>query len=207
VDCSSHENDCQKAADFITSGNIDRYAIRTGGVRFLGRIYQRPTLPLDSPEITPQRRRLFAGQKILIAGLSRRLEAAVDNTGLALGVQVFAVCQWSIDPYYLLALLNSKLLSYHFATRFAGKRLAGDYLAINKGQLAQLPIRIVKGSGERHRMNRLSALAQRRTNQPHVASDILDAEIDALVYQLYGLTASHVEQVEAHFREPAARAA
>ena len=77
--------------------------------------------------------------------MSRRLEAAWDDRGLALGVQVFAASEIQVDPFYLLALLNSKLLSYLFATRFAAKRLSGGYFAINKGQLAKLPI--VVGTG------------------------------------------------------------
>src|SRR5207253_3534865 len=97
-------------------------------------------LPLIIPELTTAKRRLFAAPKIVIAGMSRRLEAAWDGRGLALGVQVFAASEWKLDPFYLLALLNSKLLSYLFATRYAAKRLSGGYLAINKGQLARLQI-------------------------------------------------------------------
>src|SRR5207249_1051647 len=104
-------NDDQ-AVDFITSGNIDRYAIRLGNVRYLNRQYSRPCLPLIIPELTTAKRRLFAAPKIVIAGMSRRLEAAWDGRGLALGVQVFAASEWKLDPFYLLALLNSKLLSY-----------------------------------------------------------------------------------------------
>ena len=48
--------------------------------------------------------------------MSRRLEAAWDDRGLALGVQVFAASEFQVDPFYLLALLNSKLLSYLFRT-------------------------------------------------------------------------------------------
>ena len=48
-------------------------------------------------------------------------------------MQVFAASDFQVDPQYLLALLNSKLLTYLFRTRFAAKRLAGGYVAINKG--------------------------------------------------------------------------
>src|SRR5207248_9584200 len=65
-------------AEFITSGNIDRYTIRLGNVRYLNRDYARPRLPLDIPELSPAKRRLFARPKIVVAGMSRRLEAAWD---------------------------------------------------------------------------------------------------------------------------------
>src|SRR5205823_10313677 len=125
------------------------------------RDYARPRLPLDIPELSPAKRRLFARPKIVVAGMSRRLEAAWDEQGLALGVQVFAASEFQLDPFYLLALLNSKLLSYLFATRYAAKRLGGGYLAINKGQLARLPIRIIAPAAraDQRRRARLTVLA------------------------------------------------
>jgi hypothetical protein len=188
--------------DFITSGNIDRYAIRLGVVRFLGRTYQRPILPVDSPALTERQRRLFAGKKIVIAGLSQRLEAAWDQHGLALGVQVFAASEFQVDPQYLLALLNSKLLTYLFRTRFAAKRLAGGYMAINKGQLARLPIAM--GSGVPVGQD-LSCRLRRES-----AGQVLpyeDAAIDQHVYRLYRLTKVEIAEVEAHFADLNRRAA
>jgi len=193
-----------ESADFITSGNIDRYAIRLGGVRYLNRDYVQPRLPLDVPELTTAKRRLFKSPKIVIAGLSRRLEAAWDAQGLALGVQVFAASQFQLDPFYLLALLNSKLLSYLFATRYAAKRLGGGYLAINKGQLARLPIRVV-AAADRADQRRRERLAELASSTPSTQSD--QAQIDHLVYQLYRLSNDEIARVEHHFARPASRAA
>jgi len=181
-------------ADFITSGNIDRYAIRLGHVRYLKRDYVQPRLPLDVPELTAAKRSLFAQPKIVIAGMSRRLEAAYDNRGLALGVQVFAASCLQLDPHYLLALLNSKLISFLFATRYAAKRLGGGYLAINKGQLARLPIRTIAPTdrADQRRVNRLSDAAASWNAS-------LDAPIDELVYELYRLSDAEITRVEAHF--------
>jgi SAM-dependent methyltransferase len=196
-----------RLADFITSGNIDRYAIRLGDVRYLKRTYARPQLPLDMPELTVAKRRLFSEPKIVIAGLSRRLEAAWDGRGLALGVQVYSASDCQLDPFYLLALLNSKLFSYLFATRYAAKRLAGGYLAINKGQLARLPVVVgtlrVPSSADRlaELAKFLSWQADRPDDGPH------DQEIDRLVYRLYRLSAEEIARVEGHFAGPAARAA
>jgi hypothetical protein len=184
--------------DFITSGNIDRYAIRLGDVRFLGKTYQRPVLPVDSPALTDRQRRLFAGEKIVIAGLSQRLEAAWAERGLALGVQVFAANEFQVDPQYLLALLNSKLLTYLFRTRFAAKRLAGGYMAINKGQLAKLPMVVPRTTG-------VSPVSKARQARRLLYED--DAAIDRHVYRLYRLTKSEIATVEAHFADLNRRAA
>lgn len=204
------------AAEFITSGNIERYEIELGNVRFLNRTYRQPWLPLDIPELTAARRRLFRSSKIVIAGLSRRLEAAFDEQGLALGVQVFAAADCQVEPLFLLGLLNSKLLSYVFATRYAAKRLGGNYLAINKGQLKELPICAM--SSRDPRRQRLIDLAQQRnaltgktsaeaTNGASSDSARCEHALDELVYELYRLTAAEIATVEAHFETGSAKAA
>lgn len=203
VDQAETEIDSQTGLlDFITSGNIDRYQVRIGNVRYLNRHYGRPKLPIDAPELTAAKRRLFSSPKIVVAGMSRRLEAAWDQAGLALGVQVFAVSDWQLDPYYLLALLNSKLLSYLFATRYSAKRLGGGYLAINKGQLTQLPIRIVTSPNEDYLQK-----AEQMCQMAREWSPANDPLFDQLVYQLYQLTQAEIARVETYFADLAARAA
>ena len=128
---------------FVVSGNIDRYRICWGRARFMKRTLIQAVLARESPVLTDGKRRLFCGPKIVIAGMTRRIEAAWDPGGLALGVQVFAAADLQEDRRYLLGLLNSKLLSFLFRGRFRAKELSGGFLAINKSQLDQLPIRIV----------------------------------------------------------------
>jgi len=203
--------------EFIVSGNIDRYTIRLGNVRFMKRNYARPVLPFDSTNMTNSKREVFRSPKIVIAGMARRLETAFDPGGLALGVQVYAAVKPSEDAHYLLALLNSKLLSYLFRIRFQAKQLSGGYLAINKGQLEKLPIRIAnpKDQADGRRRLRLVDLAQTMqdlslklsatdpvtTAAQDIESELqcLDGEIDRLVYQLYRLTDEEIDQVESVF--------
>ena len=97
-------------------------------------------------------------------------------------------------PFFLLALLNSKLLSYLFRTRFAAKRLGGGYMAVNKGQLAKLPIAISP-------IERLAELSKSLTASTVPIAAARDDEIDQLVYQLYGLSNQQIAAVERHFAE------
>jgi hypothetical protein len=207
--------------DFVVSGNIDRYAIRLGQVRFMKRRFVRPQLAVETPALSLDQRRLFRSEKIVLAGLSRRLEAAWDPGGLALGVQVYALVPPRGTGWYLLGLLNSKLLSFLFRERYAAKRLAGGYVAMNGGQLSCLPIRWSEGedalcSAQRriarlaHALDRLarvaaahprSGAAERRLAERRNAAD---QEIDRLVYQLYQLTVEEIEEVERAFADPLA---
>lgn len=198
--------------EFIVSRNIDRYSVTPGEVRFLKRRFIRPVLAVTSRVLSADKRELFRGQKIVIAGMTRRLEAALDRGGLALGVQVYAASQFHDDPRYLLGLLNSRLLSYLFQTRFSAKQLSGGYLAINKGQLAKLPIRVIPSSDHRARRqrDRIVALVEKILDPPpHPGdSDIagtsranarINRGIDVAVYELYGLTIDEVRTVDAAF--------
>jgi hypothetical protein len=182
---------------FITSGNIDRYSIALGNVRYMKRTFAAPDLPHNCPLLSPAKRRLFAGPKIVIAGMSRHLEAAFSSGNLALGVQVFAAADWQVDPYYLLALLNSRLFSHLFRTRFAAKRLSGGYLAINKGQLAQLPVVDPRqlASPDRRRATRIASLGKQLSLFGPNTS--VECEIDRLVEQFYSLDAGETSLLSA----------
>ena len=103
VDC----NDDGNSFPFIVSGNIDRYSLRHGQVRFMNKFFARPTLPQQSSAISDRKRQMFSQPKITIAGMTRRLEAAWSRQPLALGVQVYAATEFKIEPLYVLGLLNS----------------------------------------------------------------------------------------------------
>lgn len=185
----------EHTVDFIVSGNIDRYAIRHGNVRFLNQSWQRPCLALSSTSITPAKQRLYREPKIVLSGMSKRLEAAYDEQGFALGVQVYAAAEMKVDPFYLLGVLNSKLLSYLFRERFGAKCLAGGYLSVNKGQLAQLPIVV-----DDQRPNTLQKRIAKISSQLHrLQSSSLDDQLDALVYELYAITAGERQVIEKSF--------
>jgi hypothetical protein len=200
--------------EFIVSGNIDRYAIRFGEVRFMNRTFTRPVLAADRPDLTATKRRLFREPKLVLAGMTKRLEAALDAAGgVALGVSVYAARRLADDPRYLLGVLNSSLLSYLFRIRFQAKHLAGGFLAVNKGQLAKMPIRVIDFSlaEDRRRHDQIVELAEQMlalvrrceavaSNQPDVALQqhiqAVDRRIDGLVCELYRLTDAQVRMVE-----------
>jgi methylase of polypeptide subunit release factors len=190
----------EMALNFIVSGNIDRYAIAPGNVRFLKQLWQRPCLPIEAGHVTAAKLQLYREPKIVLSGMCRRLEAAYDEQGFALGVQVFAARELQVDPYYLLAILNSKLLSYLFRERFAAKRLAGGYLAINKGQLAQLPIRLTSDLPAAT----VKRIASRARQLHQAVSSAVDEQLDELIYELYELTREERQRVEQSFVPDAA---
>jgi SAM-dependent methyltransferase len=175
------------AFPFITSGNIDRYRLRLGDVRYMKRRFRDPLLPAESSLLSAEKRRLFGAAKIVIAGMSRRLEAAWHAGPLALGVQVFAAADFQLDPHLVLAILNSRLMSRWFHTRYSAKRLGGGFFSVHKGQLAALPM------PDPARLNLASIklckqIARLARQASQSMSDAIDRRIDLLVESLYVVT-------------------
>jgi SAM-dependent methyltransferase len=199
------EESSEPGWDFITSGNIDRFAIGRENVRFMGRTFRRPVLPAGAAILTERKRRLYREPKIVLAGMTRRLEAAWSEAGLALGVQVYAAAELRVDPHFLLAVLNSKLLSFVYRTRFQAKRLAGGFFSLNKRQLAQLPIPTVDREEPRERLHHdeLSRAARRLSapDCPAGEREALDRRIDEIVYTLFRLNREEIQTIEADVEE------
>lgn len=182
---------------FIVSGSIDPFVIKRQPVRYLRTTYDKPVIE-KSAGLSAHQRALFARQKLVIAGLAQRIETAWDDVGRALGVQVFAAYGLVDDPFYLLGLLNSQLLSAIYRERFAARRLAGGYLTFNKGPLSKLPIRLLDDADrhDRQQAQALSAAAQELhelASQPDLTRfddrrAELTAEIDAAALALYRIS-------------------
>ena len=200
----------------VNSGTIDRYRSLWGQkrLRYLGQTYQHPIVSADQlVQLPPKRLRQARQPKIIVAGMSQRLECLFDHTGEILAGKSTSVIGSvvmgqvnTVDLRYLLGLLNSRLLSFYLLSRFSGNQLQGGYLRIGPPQLRQLPIVVP----EPDRPSQLSEYEQiinlvdqimncdqaRDTN----AIQMLDAKIDALVYQLYQLSPTDITQVEALIR-------
>jgi hypothetical protein len=116
-----------------------------------------------------------------------------------------------ISYHYLLGLLNSKALSYFL--KLVSTPFRGGYIALNRQYIEQLPIRRINFSdpADVARHDQMVALVERmlalhaRLAAAAIPADkelyrrqitTTDRQIDALVYELYGLTEEEIEVVE-----------
>jgi hypothetical protein len=165
---------------FRVSGNIDPYRILQKPLRYQHRRYQDPYL-IDSAEyVTSIQRRLFSSSKIVVAGMVRCLEAAFDLDGIALGVNTYACTGWTVDPFFLLGVLNSKAASYYYREQFSNKHLAGDYITINKGTLGRLPV------------PEMDSKTIQQIKQM-VTGDLDQSALDDLFFEFYGLSSAEID--------------
>ncbi len=122
---------------FTVSGNIDRYVYNNTNVRYMKDKYDKAYIYLDS-NITESKQYMWKNPKIVIAGMTKQIEACYVDSPLAIGVGVYAIYDFAgYDPFYILGVLNSKHTTEFLITEFSDKHLAGGYLAINKSTIEQ----------------------------------------------------------------------
>ena len=152
--------------------------------------------------------------KLLTRRIGQYPTFALDTVGYHCLNTIFMVTlreEAKIKPTFLLGVLNSKLLRGLWVGRFYDQRLT--FPKIKGTYLKELPIALpdVSAAGDRVRHDRLAGLvdkmlaltpklraaktdAERQTLQNAVTAT--DQQIDALVYELYGLTPEEIALVE-----------
>ena len=102
------EIDNNHTIPFTVSGNIDRYVFNNTNVRYMKDKYSRAFIYLDS-NITESKQEMLKNPKIIIAGMTKKIEACYVDTPLAIGVGVYAIYDFAgYNPFYILGILNSK---------------------------------------------------------------------------------------------------
>ena len=188
---------------FIITGNISRYSInRKKYVRYLGKRFSNAVF-VKGEVVTTGKWNLFSSKKLVIGGMGLRIMAAYDEIGCACGVSVYTVkdIDKNLDLFYLLGVINSKLIDYYYKHRFMSKHLASKYVAFNKGQLEQIPIKLIDPKEQKPIISlvkeiitlnkRLIMLMDKKTDEKaRIEEEIqkTDKEIDELVYKIYGIT-------------------
>ncbi len=122
------------------------------------------------------------------------------NTVFMIGIKVT-----DVSPFFLLAVLNSRLIAFLWSEKFYDKR--GTFPKIKGSYLKLLPI-VKASSAEQTKvaeavqslisLHRAQAAAQSPHEKDALAKQITatDRQIDALVYQLYALTPEEIALVE-----------
>jgi hypothetical protein len=156
----------------------------------------------------------YRAPKIVMVKTGRTIVAALDVHGFGTmqslyNIQLREDCK--LSPAYLLGLMNSTLISFVATRRFtAYKKLFPQF---NQSTVEQLPIRTINFTDPadvaRHdrmvqlveamlALHRHKAAARTQAEQDLYQRqiEVTDRQIDALVYELYGLTADEIAIVE-----------
>jgi hypothetical protein len=184
---------------FLTSGLIDHHGDRWGRerARHLGCAYMRPVLPRATGRISTARENLFDRPKVIVAGLSRTLEARIDPEGQ---------CAGSVGTLMLLArrsgpeaerqllraalLLNSAWLSTIHRARRGPQALSGGSIPLGRRDVEAFPFpRPLAGSVDPQspiaaHIDALDRVADALSRGPGVDEEDLRARGDALILEI-----------------------
>ena len=207
IECISTDPDRERIP-FVVSGSVDPYHIDFTNVRYMGITYKKAYIK-KGKGIAESKWKFWQQPKIVVAGMTRRIESCYFNDPLALGVGVYAIYDFgTYDPHFLTALLNSRYMTYVLLTKYRHKHLAGGYMAINKSTIEGLPIVKVDSKQQEVLINLSKSISQitagfikahSHSNEwEKLKSEIEKTEkkIDEEVYKLYGLTPEEIEIVE-----------
>lgn len=184
----------KKGIKFTVSGNIDRYEYNNEMVRYMNTKYSQAFI-INNQNIAKTKWEFWNNPKIVVAGMTKQIEAVFVKEPLALGVGCYGIYDFGgLNPKALTGLLNSKYLSYYLNIKFKDKHLAGGYLAINKSTIEALPLVEVDNKTQ----NQIVALVDKIISQKQQGKDSIENErkIDQLVYKLYDLTEEEIKLVE-----------
>jgi len=152
--------------------------------------------------IYPKNLTEFEREKIVTPDIASGCQMSLDNEGIYHTTTIYSfifkkVSNESIK--YYLALLNSKLLWY-FVTA-TGSILRGNYFRFKTNYLMPFPIPSELSPVDQQPFIALTdqILSQKKSN-PQTDTSTLEAKIDRMVYELYGLTAEEIAIVEESVR-------
>lgn len=144
---------------------------------------------LRSPEV-------FERRKILTRQTADEIIAAFDdgNYYYSNTIHGTAITDDSFLIEYVLAILNSKLITWYYrtTTEEEGKVFAQIKIAL----LRQLPIYLASPEQQNHIASIVASIQNIKHNDPEQDTSLLQSEINQMVYALYGLTDDEISIIE-----------
>ncbi|TPI06694.1 class I SAM-dependent DNA methyltransferase [Helicobacter pylori] len=189
----------QDSIPFAVSGSVDKYVCDTLRVPYMRKCFKYPHISVKVP-VAKTKIDFWTNEKIVIAGMTKVIEAYYTKTPLALGVGIYAIYDFcGINPLLILGVLNSSFMSWYARENFKDKHMSGGYLGLNKGNLEKLPMFKLEKSNQ-PTADKIIALVDKilalKEKDPKANTQELEKEIDALVYQLYHLTDEEIKIIE-----------
>jgi len=190
----------------VNSGLIDPYKNDWGtkNCRYIKGVFRQPVVDeIALQSLAPNRATQARTEKIIISGMTKRLECIMDAAGSLLAgksTTIVLPTDEKVSVFYLVAMLNSQAVSDYYSTVYGGNRLSGGYLRIGPPQIKTIPIpdpsdfpeqekRLVELVGDITDLHQEAAVlavpAERRMLLEQVERCV--AEIDGIVHSMYGL--------------------
>lgn len=184
----------------IISSNINKFTVSWGQkkISYLKHPFNKPVIEsIEGLPITTSRKQKLLKDKIIIAGMTKKLRAFYDDAGVYVpSIPTVIITDFKLPPKYLLALLNSTFIDLYYRYKFDSLSLAGGYLRVGVPQLSVMPV-MVPDSTVRLRIEDLvDQILTIKKSDPKANTEDLENKINGLVYKLYGLSDEEIASVE-----------
>ena len=154
--------------------------------------------------------------KILLPRTVLSLKSAHDKGGQFIMDRIYYLIpkRDKIDLKFVTAILNSKLIDFYYKVNFGTTHVGGGYLDLRGTQIVELPIKIIP---DRQRglfvelvdkilslNKRLNEIGDKKTDERQKIEEEIkrtDAEIEKLVYKLYGITEEEKKIIEESLKQ------
>lgn len=179
----------------INTGTIDKYVSLWGQkkTQYIKDSYAFPKISRsDLKNINSNRELQATSPKIIIAGMSKEIEAFLDQKGEYLAGKSTSIILGNIKTLIaLLGLLNSKLITFFVNHFYHSLKMAGGYMNIEPEIIGNLPIS--QEMFDSQISNYVFELINSKTEKDK--ESVLN-KIDQKIYWLYGLTKEEIEIIE-----------
>lgn len=201
--------DTKEYCKFVNSGTIDKYRI-LWGIKPMQYIKGRYDTPIINKEklnkINTVRLKQANSPKIIIASMTKEIEAYFDSGNCLAAKSTTIICGESNKLKSLTGLLNSKLLSWWYKINYNSLKMSGEALGFGSNEVGSIPICELNDE-QIERVNNLVDMVLALNSSENLESDVnklntikeYEQKIDLIVYKLYDLTYSEVKTIEPEF--------
>jgi type II restriction/modification system DNA methylase subunit YeeA len=170
----------------IVGSNINNYSIDKKNIQYIkygkNLMYPSSQIKMDNP-------------KILIRQTSDKIRAYYDDEKFYCQNSIFIITSQSMDLKYLLALLNSKLVNFYYATK--NPQEGKVFAEIKPSVIKSIPLILDSNLiNFEYVISLVDQILTAKKSDPKADTTTLEKAIDQLVYQLYGLTEEEIKIVE-----------
>jgi hypothetical protein len=182
----------EETYQYIEGKDVNRYLLEWSGTY----------LKYGENLAAPRTLDIFRGKKIIIREITGIYPMSIIGTyseDLFLfnrsNIAVVEKDGFSISLKYILGILNSRLMSYYFVKNTA-KSVRQMFPKLILEDLRKFPIKIGSEITLYSIINSVEKILLAKKSDPSTDTSALEAEIDRLVYELYGLTEEEIRIVE-----------
>jgi len=133
----------------------------------------------------------FEKGKLLLPDIAIKAECMFDNDGFYLVNTAYII---PVNDMYLLGIINSHLTHFFYSNLTSSIR--GGYLRFIRQYLEQIPIIQIENEAKDCVTKLVGKIMDTKSQNPTADTSAQEAEIDQLVYQLYGLSEEEINIIE-----------